>query len=128
LRADVAHRVAEELRRGSAPAEQFIRDRGDGPFVHVLSNAWPFLKEMHRKKEEGIYESDGLSEMYEEMRDSLRIRYDNAPDERARDKLRWFASYVNDTIEEQALNKAWQVALSERRFAWRCCLRRRAVN
>jgi len=121
LRADVAQRVSEELRQRSATVDQFIRDRGDGPFVHVLGGTWPFLKEMRSKKESGIYDTDGVAEMYEAMRASLPIRYNDAPDVRARDKLRWFAGYVNDTIKEQNLNSAWRVVLPEPLFAWRCC-------
>lgn len=122
LREDVARRVREELRRPLRPMENFIRDRGDGPFVHILGPAWPFLDEIRRKKEAGEYGTDGIDEMYEEMRNSLRVRYDNAPDERARDKLRWFAAYVNDTIVEQNLNSAWRVVLPERERTWSCCL------
>lgn len=76
---------------------KFVRDYGQDPFVHVLSDSWPFVAQAEHEI------PGGFREMFEELRDSLPIRYSNAPDNDAREKISWFREYANRTADEIGL-------------------------
>ena len=50
--------------------------------------------------------------MFEEIRQSLSIRFANAPDDRAREKIQWMRDYVNETIRERNISQRLEVVLS----------------
>jgi hypothetical protein len=54
---------------------------------------------------------DGVSDMYDELREMLPLRYKNATDDRQRSKIEWMVAYVNDSITEQGLPIEWKVTL-----------------
>jgi hypothetical protein len=95
--------VMEQFRSEFAQAGQigraalFVRNRGSGDFVHILGPDWPFLKKMAAEGD------DGVPEMFDELRQTLALRYRNAENERQRQKIEWMRDYVNDTIVEQNL-------------------------
>jgi hypothetical protein len=89
----------------------FVRDRGDGPFVHILGNCWPFLGQEKRDRAAQNIDGDPINEMYDEIRRTMPVRCEDAPDDRARVKLRWIRDYVNDTIDEQNLSADLKVIL-----------------
>jgi hypothetical protein len=80
----------------------FVRNRGSGDFVHLLGEKWPFLT-----AEVG----DETSDMFDELRQMLPLRYSNAQDDRQRSKIEWMSEYVNDTIAERELPADWKVVL-----------------
>jgi hypothetical protein len=104
-------RVIEEVRKEFAQAGQigraasFTRNRGAGDFVHMLGPDWPFLKTMAAKGD------DGVSDMFDELRQMLPLRYRNADNDAQRSKIEWMSAYVNETIAEQHLPSEWQVVL-----------------
>jgi hypothetical protein len=91
-------RVMEEFRREFAQAGQigraasFTRNRGTGDFVHILGPDWPFLKTMAAKGD------DGVSDMFDELRQMLPLRHMNAENDAQRSKIEWMSAYVNETI------------------------------
>ncbi|MFZ0423541.1 MAG: hypothetical protein WAL80_11750 [Xanthobacteraceae bacterium] len=93
-------RVIEEVRKEFAQAGQigraasFTRNRGTGDFVHMLGPDWPFLKTMAAKGD------DGVSDMFDELRQTLPLRYRNADNDAQRSKIEWMSAYVNETIAE----------------------------
>ncbi|MDE2166565.1 MAG: hypothetical protein KGJ66_09545 [Alphaproteobacteria bacterium] len=89
----------------------FVRDRGDGPFVHILGNRWPFIEQERRDRAAQGIAGDAVAEMYDEIRLAMPVRYSDAPHDRARDKIRWVRDYVNDTISEQQLSLGFRVIL-----------------
>jgi hypothetical protein len=52
-------------------------------------------------------------EMFDELRQTLPLRYKNAENERQRQKIEWMCDYVNDTIVEQNLPTDWKVVLPQ---------------
>jgi hypothetical protein len=86
-------------------ATPFIRNRGSGDFVHLLGTKWPFL---------AAEREDETSDMFDELRQMLPLRYKNAENDRQRLKIAWMSEYVNDTIMEQNLPAEWKVALPQR--------------
>lgn len=101
--------VLEEVRKEFAEAGQIgraanlTRNRGTGDFVHILGSDWPFLKTMAAKGDTGV------TEMFDEIRQMLPLRYANAEDEKQRSKIEWMSAYVNDTIDEQKLPEEWKI-------------------
>ena len=89
----------------------FVRDRGDGPFVHILGNRWPFIEQEKRDRAAKNIAGDTVVEMYDEIRLAMPVRCSDAPDERARAKVRWIRDYVNETIAEQNLPLDFRVIL-----------------
>lgn len=104
-------RVMEEVHKEFAQAGQigrvasFTRNRGTGDFVHMLGPDWPFLKTMAAKGD------DGVSDMFDELRQMLPLRYRNADNDTQRSKIEWMSAYVNETIAEQHLPGEWKVVL-----------------
>jgi hypothetical protein len=107
----IDERVTVEFRKEFAQAGQvgraasFTRNRSTGDFVHILGPDWPFLKTMAAEGD------DGVSEMFDELRQMLPLRYSNAETDAQRKKIEWMTAYVNETIEEQNLPHDWKVAL-----------------
>jgi hypothetical protein len=95
----------------SDSVDLYVRDLGTGPFVHVLGSKWPFLEEEREKQRTGVYTGDGITEMYEQLRDVLPIRYRNAPHKRAERKIEWMRDYVNSVIDENGLSPSLKVSL-----------------
>jgi hypothetical protein len=91
---------------------EFVRDHGDGPFVHILGERWPFLDRERRDRVAQNIAGDPVTEVFEEIRQSLPIRFANAPDDRAREKIQWMRDYVNETIREQNISQHFEVVLS----------------
>jgi hypothetical protein len=108
-------RVLEGFRSEFAQAGQigraasFIRNRGTGNFVHMLGPDWPFLKIMATQGD------DGVADMFDELRQMLPLRYENAENHRERRKIEWMSAYVNETITEQKLPDEWKVVLPKGR-------------
>ena len=104
-------RVMEEFRKEFAQegqigrAASFTRNRSTGEFVHILGRDWSFLKKMATKGD------DGVSHMFDELRQMLPLRYRNAENDAQRCKIEWMSAYVNDTIDEQNLPGEWKVVL-----------------
>lgn len=111
--------LKEQLfRKGvSRDLSPYIRNRGSGDFVHILGPNWPYLKKM---AEEG---DDGIPNMFDEIRQMLPIRYQNADNKKQRRKIEWMTEYVNDSIQEQNLPEDWKVKLPK----WPSCWSRIAV-
>jgi hypothetical protein len=103
--------VMEQFRSEVAQAGQigraasFVRNRGPCDFVHILGPDWPFFKKMAAEGD------DGVPEMFDELRQTLALRYRNAENERQRQKIEWMRDYVIDTIVEQNLPTEWKVVL-----------------
>ncbi len=95
----------------------YVRDLGSGPFVHILGEDWPFLREIQKKVERGIYGTDGIQEMYQEIHDMLPVRYRDAPDARAAAKSEWMRNYVNNTIDEYSLPQRFKITFAPRNAA-----------
>jgi hypothetical protein len=93
--------------------QAFVKDRGDGRFVHILSDQWSWLAEERQNDQANDIAVDRVAEMYDEMRSALTIRYERAPDERARQKLRWVRDYINSTIDEQSLPSSNKISLPD---------------
>jgi hypothetical protein len=84
------------------------------PSSTFSGSRWPFLEEERRElAAAGMSPDEVTAEMYEEMRDALKVRFENAPDIRARDKLRWLAGYINETITERQLPDAWRALIPD---------------
>lgn len=92
--------------------DMYVRDRGSGPFVHILGKDWPFLKEMQDKVRQGIYADDGLHDMYQEIHDMLPVRHRDAPSRRAAQKSEWMRDYVNDAIDEYQLPSKFKITFA----------------
>lgn len=93
--------------------DMYVRDRGTGPFVHILGQNWPFLREIQEKVRRGIYADDGLHDMYQEIHDMLPVRHRDAPDRRAGQKCEWMRDYVNDAIDEYHLPNTFKITFSD---------------
>jgi hypothetical protein len=118
LTTDVLQLVKRDLAR-EQPTDQlgmYVRDRSSGPFVHILGQDWPFHLEMREKVKKGIYASDGVEEMYEEIHHMLPVRHADAPDEKAAAKCEWMRRYVNDAIDEYGLPQKYKVVFAPRPF------------
>ena len=103
--------VRWEFKSSLEDKSAFVRDRGDGPFVHILGNRWPFIEqEKHDRAAQNIA-GDTVAEMYDEISLAMPVRCSDAPDERARAKVRWIRDYVNETIGEQNLPQKFKVIL-----------------
>jgi hypothetical protein len=85
--------------------EDFIRDYGSGPFVHVLGHEWPFLEKERKQEQAGELHGDGVAEMFREVRSALPLRYSVAPHEGAKRKLEWMRDYVNRSVDEHGLSR-----------------------
>jgi len=103
--------VRWEFKDISEDKSAFVRDRGDGPFVHILGNRWPFLEQEKRDRAAQNIAGDPLAEMYDEIRLAMPVRCSDAHDDRARAKVRWMRDYVNETIGEQKLSPSFRVIL-----------------
>lgn len=107
----IATRVVEEFRKEFAQegqigrASSFIRNRGTGDFVHMLGPDWQFLKRMAAEGD------DGVADMFDELRQTLPIRYRNAENDAQRSKIEWMCANINETIAEQKLPNDWKVVL-----------------
>lgn len=86
-----------------ADLHRFVLDRGEGPFVHMLGASWPFVT----RAEQDI--PGGFQEMFEELRDSLPIRFSNAPDDRAKEKILWMREYINETVDILGLSATLKI-------------------
>jgi len=75
--------------------------------VHMLGPDWPFLKTMAAKGD------DGVSDMFDELRQMLPLRHRNAENDAQRSKIEWMVAYVNETIVEQNLPDEWRVVLQK---------------
>jgi hypothetical protein len=93
--------------------DMYVRDRGSGPFVHILGQDWRFLREMQDKVRKGIYADDGLHDMYQEIHDMLPVRHGDAPHRRAAQKSEWMRDYVNDAIDEYHLPNKFKIAFAD---------------
>jgi hypothetical protein len=93
--------------------DMYVRDRGSGPFVHILGQDWPFLREMQEKVRQGIYADDGLHDMYQEIHDTLPVRHNDAPHQRAAQKSEWMRDYVNEAIDEYNLPKQFKITFTD---------------
>lgn len=103
--------IRYEYAQTSQNKHEFVRDRGDGPFVHILGNCWRFLEQEKQKDAEMGVGGDPIADMYDEIKQTLPIRCEDAPDDRARSKIRWMRDYVNDTINEQNRSTHYKVIL-----------------
>ncbi len=92
----------------------YIRDMGNGPFVHILGPEWPFLKKERVQEKAGELHGDGIRELYEELRAGLPLRHQNAPHERARRKIEWLCDYINSTVAEEGYPDGWRCELPGR--------------
>jgi hypothetical protein len=93
--------------------EDFIRDDGSGPFVHVLGREWSFLKKERRQEQAGELHGVGVADMFREVRSALPLRYADAPHEGAKRKLEWMRDYVNRCVHEHGLPEDFKVSLPE---------------
>jgi hypothetical protein len=91
--------------------DDFIRDYGSGPFVHVLGREWPFLEKERRQEQAGELHGDGVADMFREVRSALPVRYARAPHEGAKRKLEWMRDYVNRSVDEYGLSADFKVSL-----------------
>jgi hypothetical protein len=105
VRADLAHVGASALQ------EDFIRDYGSGPFVHILGREWPFLEKERQQEQAGELHGEGVADMFREVRSALPVRYAHAPHEGAKRKLEWMRDYVNRSVDEHRLSKDFKVSL-----------------
>jgi hypothetical protein len=105
--ADFSRRSASNLK------EDFIRDDGSGPFVHILGREWPFLQKERRQEQAGELHGDGVAEMFREVRSALPLRFASAPHEGAKRKLKWMRDYVNRCVVEQGLSEDFKISLPE---------------
>jgi len=105
--------VRAELSRLSASdlQQDFIRDYGSGPFVHVLGREWPFLDKERRQEQARELHGEGVADMFREVRSALPLRYAHAPHEWAKRKLEWMRDYVNRSVVEHGLSEDFKVSL-----------------
>jgi hypothetical protein len=54
---------------------------------------------------------DAVRHLFDELRQALPVRYENAENDEQRRKIRWMADYMNDTIIEQGFSAEWEVVL-----------------
>jgi hypothetical protein len=104
VRHDLAENECSELESA------FIRDFKTGPFVHVLGTEWSFLKRERELELSDQQYGDGIEDMFQELRNMIPLRYQQAPDDRAREKLEWMRDYVNQSAVEHGLPAHFQVA------------------
>ena len=105
VRADFSRDGSSDLQ------EDFIRDYGSGPFVHILGREWPFLKKERQQEQAGELHGDGVADMFREVRRALPLRYAHAPHEGAKRKLEWMRDYVNRSVDEHGLPEDFKVLL-----------------
>ena len=103
--------VLKELARTGKGSLEFIVSDNDEAFVDILGNRWDFLEEERLDRNRRVIPGHHVDEIYSEMRAALILRFENAPHEGARDKLRWMAEYVNRTIDRHKLAKKFKVHL-----------------
>jgi hypothetical protein len=107
------------VRQGLADAatpeleQDFVRDDGDGPYVHVLGREWSFLEKERAAEQAGEIHGEGMREMFIELRDVLPLRYAHAPHEGARRKIEWMRDYVNRSLSEHGLGDELWVQLPD---------------
>lgn len=113
----IADSVMELARKALAEANQpelehsYIRNDGDGPYVHILGREWTFLKKERDLEKAGDLHGDGIRELFLELRDVLPLRYQHAPHDGARRKLEWMTDYVNRSLAEHDLDDELRVVL-----------------
>jgi hypothetical protein len=105
IHADLSREGASDL------LEDFVRDCGSGPFVHVLGREWSFLKKERQQEQAGEMHGEGVAEMFREVRTALPLRYSGAPHEGAKRKLEWMRDYVNRSVDEHGLPEEFKVSL-----------------
>ncbi|MGH8139282.1 MAG: hypothetical protein ACREVV_14000 [Steroidobacteraceae bacterium] len=105
IRADLSREGASDL------LEDFVRDDGSGPFVHVLGREWSFLEKERQQEQAGEIHGEGVAEMFREVRTALPLRYAHAPHERAKQKLEWMRDYVNRSVDEHGLPEDLKISL-----------------
>lgn len=109
--------VLEFVRKALAEADQteletsYVRDDGDGPYVHILGPDWSFLEEERARERAGELHGEGIRELFVELRDVLPVRYKHAPHDGARAKLEWMRDYVNRSIAEHGFGDDLRVTL-----------------
>ena len=103
--------VLKELAGNGKSGLEFIVSDHDETFVDILGNRWDFLEDERLDRNRKVIAGHHVDEIYSEMRDSLILRFENAPHESARDKIRWMAEYVNRTIDRHKLANKFKVNL-----------------
>jgi hypothetical protein len=103
----ISHDVMELARQCQEFQENsHTRADDDGRrYVHVLSMNWPFLRKEQAEERAGRYEESGISNLFDELRRMLPIRFARATTAEQRRKIEWMRDYVNKSIEEQALDE-----------------------
>jgi hypothetical protein len=109
IRADLSREGASDL------LEDYIRDYGSGPFVHVLGREWSFLKKERQQEQAGELHGAGVADMFREVRSALPLRYTHAPHGGAKRKLEWMRDYVNRAVDEHGLSEDFKVSLPKPR-------------
>jgi hypothetical protein len=81
-----------ELARQCPEFQEHLHTRADDDgrrYVHVLSMNWPFLTKEWAEERAGKYEGSGISNLFDELRRMLPIRFARATTPQQRSKIEW---------------------------------------